>query len=215
MHLDASRRTTDDVLTGKQSRGAVQPVVIVMGLAIVALVAALLVSQSSDDDGGGADGSTASTSADTKQSGALVEEGLQLHVAGDLDGAANNYRKAISLDANNKLAHYNLALVDQAQDRPLSAEKEYRTVLKIDDAYTPALYNLAVLLTASGKDDEAISLYKRAIKADAKFADAHFNLGLLLLESGDTAAGDAEIAKATELNPALASRLPGSTTTTP
>lgn len=218
MHLndpDASHTTTPEAGRGKPSRGAVQPIVVVMGLVIVALLAALLVTRSSDDSDTSTDGTSVSASGDAKKASDLVEEGLQLHVAGDLDGAAAKYREAVALDGENKLAHYNLALVDAAQKRSASAEKGYRAALEIDPDYGPALYNLAVLLSASGEDDEAITLYERAIEADAEFADAHFNLGLLLLKTGKTAAGNAEIAKAIELNPALASRLPGSTTTAP
>lgn len=69
----------------------------------------------------------------------------------------------------------------------------------------------ALIRANRGEANEAIALLRQAIALRPDDAPAHLNLGLLLKQIGQTAEGDAEIAKATQLSPGLA---PPSTVTT-
>jgi Flp pilus assembly protein TadD len=56
-------------------------------------------------------------------------------------------------------------------------------------------------------------LYEKVIAIEPKDAEAHLNLGFALQALGKVAQGNAEIAEAVRLDPALSSRVPNSTTT--
>ena len=128
--------------------------------------------------------------------------GLRLQAAGDLDGAAAQYEAAILHDSSSKLAYYDLGLVWQLRSRPDDAELDYRRCLKVDADYAPALYNLA-LLRGQRDPTEAELLYRHVIRLQPANAAAHYNLGLLLRQAGRTTEGDAELATARSINPAL------------
>jgi tetratricopeptide (TPR) repeat protein len=175
-------------------------VVLVAALVVSVGFAAFALGRATTDD---AD----STATGAGDAAALVDEGLQLHVEGDLAGAGQRYREAIDADPESLLAHYNLGLIHQVEGRAREARLEYQRVVELDPAYVPALFNLGILAAADGDAERAMDLYRRVIEADPAFANAQFNLGLLLLEAGDVEAGNAAVQAAIALDPALASRL--------
>lgn len=150
----------------------------------------------------GKDGGSTATP-DAKKAAAALQAGLAAQSKGKLDEAANHYNEVLKYDKKNKYALYDLALVDAARSNYGDAEDKYRVVLGIDPKFEPALFNLAILVKAKGNDKEAISLYKRAVVAAPRDAAAHLNLGLLLRANGQVRAGNAEVKKASTLNPTL------------
>ena len=154
------------------------------------------------DSGRDSRGSSSSQSA-----AALVDQGLQLQVDGDLAAAATRYREAIEADPESVLAHYNLGLVEQLYGHPRDATREYERTIELDPTYVPALFNLGVLASASGDKDAALDYYREAVQINPGFAGAQFNMGLLLLQTGDERAGNAAIRTAIDLDPSLADRL--------
>jgi tetratricopeptide (TPR) repeat protein len=187
-------------LAGARSRRRWVTVVLVAALVASVGLAGFLLGRATTDD------------ADSRATGAggaaaLVDEGLQLHVEGDLAGAAQRYREAIDVEPESLLAHYNLGLVHQGEGRAHEARLVYLRVVERDPAYVPALFNLGILAAAEGDTERAMDLYRRVIEVDPAFANAQFNLGLLLLEAGDVEAGNAAVQAAIALDPALASRL--------
>lgn len=162
----------------------------------IVLVGVLALGAACSDDGG--------TEIEPEQTSAeALEAGLAAHTAGDLDRAQTLYETALTLDPQNGLAYYNLALIDVAEQNVGLAKENYEKALEIDPEYIPALRNLAILLTDEGRTDEAIALYRRAVEADPENAPSWFNLGLLLRATGDTAGGDQAIATAIGLDPTL------------
>lgn len=130
---------------------------------------------------------------------AALKRGLALHVDGKLPEASEAYQVVLKHDKRNKYAIYNLGLIDQTENRPTAAAAKYRLVLNIDPDYQPALFNLAIIEEKLGRFAEALELYHRAVAVAPGDAKAHRNLGLLLRAQGRTAEGDAEIAKADQL----------------
>jgi tetratricopeptide (TPR) repeat protein len=55
---------------------------------------------------------------------------------------------------------------------------------------------------------EAEKLYRQATAVQPDYAIAHLNLGFLLRSEGRNTEGNAELLKATQLDPKLASRIP-------
>jgi tetratricopeptide (TPR) repeat protein len=137
----------------------------------------------------------------------LMRDGLHAEMQGQVDEARTVFDKLVATEPTNKFAWYNLGLLDQSAQRPSEAEREYRRSLLVDPDYVPALFNLAVLLTPT-QPIEAVNLYKHAIEVRPDYAPAHLNLGLLLLSGPDKAMARPALARAVELDPALAARVP-------
>ena len=137
----------------------------------------------------------------------LVTEGLQAQLAGNLSTAQTEYRKAIQLDANSMIAHYDLGtLYDQQGDKTLAVE-EYRAALVIQPNFTDALFNLAVD-TAGSDPVTAQQLYLKVLSLQPNFAAAWLNVGFILESEGRGDEAKADWAKAVVLAPSLASHIP-------
>ena len=135
-----------------------------------------------------------------------LSKGLAAHRAGNLTEAAKDYHEVLALDPNNKFAYFDLGVIDQAQGRSQAAEANYRQALQIDPNFTSALFNLAIVRKPVDAQ-EAITLYRRLLVVNPNDAAGHLNLGFALLETGQTAEGNAELARAVQLDPSLQSRV--------
>ena len=157
-------------------------------------------------------GSQANAQQSNQQKAAvLLNAGLAAHTAGRTAEAEADYRKVITLDPQNKWAHYNLGLIEQNNGQASAAEADYRAVLGVDPNFAGALYNLAILRT-SAAPAEAADLYRRAIAVSPNMGSAHLNLGFLLISMGQQVAGKAELDKAVSIEPALKQRIPKTVT---
>ena len=143
-----------------------------------------------------------------------MNAGLSAQAAGNLSGAATDYKNAIAQDPHNKFAYYDLGLVDQLQGQAAAAEQNYRTTIQIDPNFVPALFNLAIIRTTPSPT-EAEELYRQVISLQPNDATAHLNLGFLLRSEKRIPEGNAELSTAVSLDPTLASRIPPGTLATP
>lgn len=151
------------------------------------------------------DGST--STADQSAASKALTAGLDAQLRGDTATATAKFREVVTLDPGNKLAFYNLGLIEQNQNNLTAAETEYRKAIAIDPAYAPALYNLGIIV-ADSNADEAIALYRKATEADPSFARAYLNLGLLLFDTGDAIGSAQALTQAVRLDPTLRARIP-------
>jgi tetratricopeptide (TPR) repeat protein len=136
-----------------------------------------------------------------------LQEGLDAHVAGDVDEAKQLYEETLELDDRNQFAEYNLGVIDHQADRADDAEEHYRKAIELDPHLTSALFNLAIVEAEAGATDEAASLYERVIELDDSHAGAHLNLGFLHRDRGHHDEAQAELDRAVALDPNLASRV--------
>ena len=132
-----------------------------------------------------------------------LARGIAAHNANKMDEATKDYFEVLSSDPKNKFAFYNLGQIARIQNRLAIAEGYYRSALEIDPNYGPALFGVARVRELLGAVPEAIELYKKDISFEPNNASAHYNLGILLRLQGKTAQGDAEIARAIQLDPKL------------
>jgi tetratricopeptide (TPR) repeat protein len=72
---------------------------------------------------------------------------------------------------------------------------------------------VAAVRQALGAIQEAIDLYRKDLSFEPNNAAAHYNLGILLRIQGKAAEGEAEIAKAIQLDPKLPQPAPPPTAT--
>jgi tetratricopeptide (TPR) repeat protein len=135
--------------------------------------------------------------------GDALARGIAAHNANKLDEAAKDYFEVLANDPKNKFAFYNLGQIARTQNKLAIAEGYYRSALEADPNYGPALFGLGVVRQAFNSVQEAVDLYTKDIAIEPTNAAAHYNLGILLRIQGKTAQGDAEIARAIQLDPKL------------
>ncbi len=104
--------------------------------------------------------------------------------ATDPRGAAESYRRAISLDPRHADALLNLGRLLHEEGSPKEAESQYRRALDADPRSARAWFNLGVALEDLSRRDDAVRAYERALKLDERLAAAHFNLSRLLDATG-------------------------------
>jgi tetratricopeptide (TPR) repeat protein len=157
--------------------------------------------------GGGAPAKPADPAADA------LAKGIAAQNANKMDEATKDYFEVLANEPKNKFAFYNLGQIARVQNRLAIAEGNDRLALEVDPNYGPALFGLGVVRQAFNAIQEAIDLYRKDIAVEPTNAAAHYNLGILLRIQGKTAEGDAEIARAIQLDPKLPQ--PPSPTPTP
>ena len=96
---------------------------------------------------------------------ALVKKGLEQLAAGDTAGAQATFEKVLTIDADNKYAHFNLGVIAQQAGDDETAMTDYDAAIAADDAFAPALYNKAIL-TEPTDLDAAVVHYRRTVAAD-------------------------------------------------
>ncbi|MGA8295786.1 MAG: tetratricopeptide repeat protein [Acidimicrobiales bacterium] len=142
----------------------------------------------------------------------LLNAGITAFTQGNDSQARADYQKVIKHDPKNtygldKIAWYDLGVLDQKLGNTSSARSEYQQALLIDPKYTNALYNLAVLETPTNPSN-AIALYREDLAISPKDPNIRWNLGLLLYKSGNVAAGRAFLKSAIRIDPSIAVKLP-------
>jgi tetratricopeptide (TPR) repeat protein len=130
--------------------------------------------------------------------------------------ARADYKAVLKEDPTNKyrldkIAWYDLGVLDQKLGDRSAARSEYAQALKLDPKYVDALYNMGVLETSTDVS-VAINLYRRALALAPKSPDIRWNLGLLLYDTGHVAQGRVLLKSAIELSPSIAARLPKNVT---
>lgn len=155
-----------------------------------------------------------SDSQPTDAASAVLKAGLQAQARGNFDAAVAEYETVLKLDPSNVLAHYNLGVIDQERGFITQSANEYQRALSARPDYVPALYNLATI-EAARAPRQAQALYEKVIRLQPRDARAHLNLGLLLSSAGRAKAGNAQIADAFRLDPALRNSSSSAATTVP
>lgn len=102
------------------------------------------------------------------------------------------------------MAHYNLALIRDAQGRRDAAVAHYTEALRYQPAFAKAHYSLANALVGEGKLDEAVAPYTDALRAEPAWPEAHNNLALALAAQGRFEEAVAHYLEALRCKPAYA-----------
>jgi tetratricopeptide (TPR) repeat protein len=93
-------------------------------------------------------------------------------------GTIRYYKKTISLDPNNLMAHYYLGWLYQWEGKLDSAISEYKKAIAIDPERRGFYNHLGELYFAQGRFNDAIPAFQKALARDADFEDAHYNIGM-------------------------------------
>ena len=147
---------------------------------------------------------------DSSNVSALRELGAVYASIGQYKEAEQQFRKALSLSADDSLTNYNLSTAlygqDNLKDALGYAEKAYKSARK-DGSMSSAnkvsiVYNYALILDENGRVDEAVPVYQEALELDARHVKSLINLGNIFLASGDGSTALTFLMKAVALEPA-------------
>jgi len=103
---------------------------------------------------------------------------------GDPKAGQESFEKALAVDPEYPLAHFDLAHIQADAGQIDIAIAHLRQVLKIAPNYPRAARTLATLLAAKGQLEEAAKLYARAVRTDSRDNLSRGLLGLILKARG-------------------------------
>ena len=133
-----------------------------------------------------------------------LQAGNKADSDGRLDAAAEQYRKAISLDRNLGDAYNNLGLVYAKQGRLDEAMEQWRKAVEMQPGHPRALFNLGRAQEDRGSLSLAEDSYRKSISGDRSNAAAHVNLGNVLKKSGRHQEAEQSYRAALEVHPDFA-----------
>ena len=110
--------------------------------------------------------------------------GLALAASGDMQTAAEHYRRALDLAPDFVMAHINLGLVLAAAKQYEQAISHYKRALNLQPNNVDALVDLGITLEKIGQRQSAIDHYRRALASAPHLAAIHYNLATALDAAG-------------------------------
>lgn len=144
---------------------------------------------------------------------AVVGWGMALAKQFKLDGANEQFDKALKLDPRNAMAHSGKAMVMfnrlqsssntviKNRDTLLKgAEEECKQGLAIDPGMPEAHYTLGMIYREEGRIDDALSEFKEATKIDPQYSEAFSGLGVTQMQQNNLADAVASFKTAASLN---------------
>ena len=117
--------------------------------------------------------------------------GTALTVAGRLDDAIGEYRRALGLQPDYGVAHNNLGSVLVRLGRPGEALDHFREALRLDPSNAEAHYNAGSVLRSRGELAEAADHFRRAAQLAPDWIPALASLAWLQATAPDAALRDA------------------------
>ena len=144
----------------------------------------------------------------TETAAELVNRGVELAKSGDNAGAMTLYRRALELEPDDAIAHYDLGLALERSGDLDAAIESFRRALELEknDAHESALagclVNRGVEHDKAGRHQPALADYDAAIALRPESWRAHYNRGITLEQLGkrDEARAAYEKAHAAEAN---------------
>lgn len=115
-----------------------------------------------------------------EDAGAILQRGVRLAEAGDLDGAIAAHEAALERDPALVQSHANLISLYGRAGNWSKAEDHYRAVVRSGSAGAEPHYDYGVLLGLQQKWDLAIDAYRQALAVNPMHAHAQNNLGQAL-----------------------------------
>lgn len=114
----------------------------------------------------------------------LFEQALDRESAGDLEAAANLYRRLLLEQGPDADAAFNLGNALHALGQHQAAIERFRQAIELDPNLADAWHNLGNVLLESGEPAEAADAYAVAVSVEPSYADARYGLAGALEETG-------------------------------
>ena len=132
---------------------------------------------------------------------ALHLKGVTARQIGDHDAAVSLISRAIGLNPNVGMYHYNLGETYRVMNRLNKAVVECKQAVALQPDFPEAHFSLGRALRGQGKLDEAIAHFERVLLHRPDYADAHVNLGEALTRQGKFDQAIAHYERALALKP--------------
>jgi tetratricopeptide (TPR) repeat protein len=121
--------------------------------------------------------------------------GSALYERGDVAGAAEHFQAAVEYAPDLPVAHYNLGMIRQRENRAADAEREYKIALQLTTdpmEAAPAHNNLGVLYLGAQNYSAATTEFDVAIKLNPAEYNSYMGRGRIELQQSkyDAAIGD-------------------------
>lgn len=129
-----------------------------------------------------------------------LQAGHDAYIAGQTESAAIYYKKALSMEADNKKALFGLAASYHKGGQFEQAKEFYMQLLAIDQNNWPAMNNFLILISQEAPDD-AITQLKRMEKYNAEFAPIPAQLGMIYIQKGELKTAAKYLTRAIILSP--------------
>ncbi|MFN0151880.1 MAG: tetratricopeptide repeat protein [bacterium] len=113
------------------------------------------------------------------------------------------WRHALAADADNYLAHANLAAHYAKTGRTDEADAAFRAALRTHPRYGDALAGLGAMALAAGRTGEAAELLERALASNTTHPAALSNIGVIQMQRGEYGAAIEHFRRAATLDPAF------------
>jgi tetratricopeptide (TPR) repeat protein len=138
-----------------------------------------------------------------EDAGALLQRGIKLANAGQLDAAIAAHEAALVADPSYAQAHANLISLYGRTGNYAKAEEHYRAAVAAGASLADAHYDYGVLLGMQQKWDESAEAYRQALAVNPLHARARNNLGQILERERKYEEAAAEYRRAVESQPTL------------
>ncbi|MBM3274994.1 MAG: tetratricopeptide repeat protein, partial [Candidatus Sericytochromatia bacterium] len=129
------------------------------------------------------------------------QAGLNYQQQGNLRAAAEEYEKALAIDARLDLTRTNLAGVLYQLGEYAGAIEHYRGVLDVQPDNLKIVYNLGVAYSAAGQLTEAVSNFLRCLKLDPNFLPALTSLNWIYQQQENTVGAITVLTQIARLTP--------------
>ena len=127
---------------------------------------------------------------------------LKSHDPENLEAALKEFQAELALNPQDCIAHYQVAQVLLAEEKPQEAAPSLARALEINPDFGEALVALGKLRSTERKNDEAISLLQRAVKLEPRSEAAHYALMMAYRNAGKLQEARAEKAEFDKLQKA-------------
>ena len=139
---------------------------------------------------------------------AVVFDGVSLNISGDklyengnLQGAIDEYKRALEMDPSNINVHNSLGVCYGLQCEYESALEEFKKVASLDPGEYMAMFNLGLVHTLRGQPEKALKFFLKADNINGDVYEVAFQCGKLYFESGDLTKAKPFLERASKLDP--------------
>ena len=139
---------------------------------------------------------------------AVVFDGVSLNISGDklyengdLQGAIDEFKRALLMDPANVNVHNSLGVCYGLQSEYESAIEAFNKVVSIDPGEYMAMFNLGLVHGLRGQPEKALEFFLNADKINGGVYEIAFQCGKLCFDSGDLAKAKPFLERAAKLGP--------------
>lgn len=120
----------------------------------------------------------------------------KLYQYGDIDGAIDEFKKALAVDPKNVNVHNSLGVCYGVQGKLNEAIDAFETAIRLDPGDVMATFNLGLAHAKQGNQEKALDLFLESHSLDGDNPDVAYQIGMCYREKADTDSALAYLEKA-------------------